>query len=144
MDEELFQEACAARERAYAPYSRFQVGAAVKTSAGAIFTGCNIESSSFGLTLCAERMALFKAVSEGHREIESLCLVTATPQPTFPCGACRQVIWELCGDIPITVALQNGEAIELRASQLLPHPFDARSLSGKEPQRSNPGEFPGE
>ena len=88
-----------ARTRAVAPYSSFAVGAAVESVDGAIVTGCNIENASYGLTICAERVPLFKAVSEGIRRFAHLAVAADTAEPTPPCGACRQVIWELCGDI---------------------------------------------
>lgn len=125
---ELFEAACQVRLRAHAPFSRFKVGAAVLTEEGHIFGGCNVESASYGLTICAERAALFKAVSEGHRQFTALCVVADTPDITAPCGACRQVIWELCGDIPILLGNLQGH-FELRQSRdLLPLPFDRNQL----------------
>lgn len=124
----LVSAARAARERAIAPFSNFRVGAALRTGDGTIVTGCNIENASYGLTMCAERVALFKALSDGHRDFTALAVVADTPHPTPPCGACRQLLWEYCGDIP--VALANLEAVTARHQlrDLLPHPFDSGSL----------------
>ncbi len=117
-----------ARGHAQAPYSRFRVGAALKTRSGEIVTGCNIESASYGLSVCAERVALWKAVSEGLRDFESIAIVTAARQPTPPCGACRQVLWEYCGDIVVRMTTLSGRSRTLRLRQLLPLPFDEGRL----------------
>jgi cytidine deaminase len=122
------QAARIARERARAPFSDFKVGAAIETLDGRIITGCNIESSTFGLTMCAERVAVFKAVSEGHRSFKRIAVVTDTGQPTTPCGACRQILWELAGDIEVVLADLDGIKTHHRLKDLLPHPFDARFL----------------
>ncbi len=117
-----------ARLRAIAPYSHFLVGAALVTSDGLVITGCNVENASYGLTMCAERVALFKALSEGHRSF-SLCVVVAdTDKPTPPCGPCRQLLWEYCGDIPVVMANLTTVTAELRMQDLLPLPFDGRLL----------------
>ncbi len=96
--EKLVEAARSAREKAFAPFSNFQVGAALQTKGGKVFTGCNIENASYGLTLCAERVAIFKAISEGERDFTKLTVVADTDSLTPPCGACRQIIWEFCGD----------------------------------------------
>lgn len=121
----LIRAARQARKRALAPFSRFRVGAALETVGGRIITGCNIESASYGLTLCAERVAIFKAVSEGERKFRRLAIVADTPQLTPPCGACRQIIWEFCGDIELILANLRGKTAGCRARDLLPEPFDA-------------------
>jgi len=125
---ELLALAREARERAHAPYSRFAVGAALKTHAGEIVTGCNVESASYGLSVCAERVAVWKAVSEGLAGFEAITIVSAAAQPTPPCGACRQVLWEYCGDIVVRMVTLSGRARTRRLRQLLPLPFDASQL----------------
>jgi cytidine deaminase len=124
--EELVLAARAARERAVAPYSAFRVGAAVACADGRVFTGCNIESASFGLTICAERVAIWKALSDGARSFTAIAVVADTASPTPPCGACRQVLWEHCGDVPVVLANLARIAGAHRLSALLPLPFDAR------------------
>ena len=117
-----------ARENAHAPFSDFRVGAAVRAKSGRIYTGCNVESASYGLTCCAERTAIFKAVSEGERGFEAIAVVTDTDVLTPPCGACRQIIWEFCGDVPVVLANLKGK-VELESSgKLLPRPFDSGFL----------------
>jgi cytidine deaminase len=124
----LVDAARAARLRAHAPFSHFLVGAALETEDGQIITGCNVESASYGLTICAERVAVFKAVSEGHRAFRRIAVVADTAEPTPPCGACRQVLWEHGGDLEVILA--NLIAIKARhfLKDLLPYPFDARLL----------------
>jgi cytidine deaminase len=117
-----------ARQRASAPFSRFKVGAALRTRAGEVVTGCNVESASYGLTMCAERVAIFKAVSEGLREFEAVAVVADSPRLTAPCGACRQVLWELGGDLWVHIVNLHGRSRTVRMSDLLPLPFDARNL----------------
>ncbi|HEY3119103.1 MAG TPA: cytidine deaminase [Vicinamibacteria bacterium] len=117
-----------ARESAYAPFSRFKVGAAVRLAGGKVITGCNVESASYGLTMCAERVAVFKAVSEGLTRFEAVAVVADSPRLTAPCGACRQVLWELCGDVPLRIEDLRGRARTVKMSELLPLPFDARNL----------------
>src|SRR5262249_6822759 len=117
-----------ARERAFAPFSRFKVGAALRTRTGEVVTGCNIESASYGLTMCAERVAIFKAVSEGFTEFDALAVVADSPRLTAPCGACRQVVWEFCGDVWVHIVDLRGGARTMRMAELLPLPFDARNL----------------
>jgi len=117
-----------ARERAVAPFSHFRVGAAVETEDGKIYTGCNIESASYGLTVCAERVAIWKALSEGERHFKRLAVVTDTDQLTPPCGTCRQIIWEFCRDATVIFANLRGDAESFQMSELLPRAFDVRFL----------------
>jgi cytidine deaminase len=117
-----------ARENAHAPYSRFKVGAAVRLAGGKVVTGCNVENASYGLTMCAERVAVFKAASEGSTRFEAVAVVADSPRLTAPCGACRQVLWELCGDVPVRIEDLRGRSRTVRMSELLPLPFDARNL----------------
>lgn len=126
--DELIRTALEARQRAYAPYSDFLVGAAVETTDGKLFSGCNIENCTYGLTICAERVAIFKAVSEGALDLVRICVAADTSELTPPCGACRQIIWEFCGDIPVVLVNLRGESQVLQASSLLPYPFDHRKL----------------
>lgn len=126
--EALVTAARAARERAIAPYSGFLVGAALESADGRIFTGCNIENASYGLTVCAERVALLKALSEGQRSFTRIAVVADTPSPTPPCGPCRQLLWEYCGDIPVIMANLDSVSATHRLASLFPMPFDARNL----------------
>jgi cytidine deaminase len=126
--EELIKAARDVREKASAPYSDFKVGAAVRAKDGKIYTGCNVESASYGLTVCAERVAIWKAVSEGEKEFTHIAVVADTPELTPPCGACRQIIWEFCGDIPITFANLNDKNETLQMKELLPRAFDTKFL----------------
>jgi cytidine deaminase len=121
--EALLSAARAARENSYAPHSRFRVGAAVRSASGRIFSGCNIESGSYGLGACAERVAVLKAVSEGERDLKAVAVVTDADTPTPPCGACRQILWEFCGDVEIVLANMKGDVEVHRLSSLLPRPF---------------------
>ena len=122
MKQELLNAALSARERAYAPYSKFLVGAAVLAKSGKIYTGCNIENASYGLTVCAERNALFSAVGEGEREFTALCVVGDTEAPISPCGACRQVMAEF--KVPrIILANLKGDVKEYTLEELLPYGF---------------------
>ncbi|MCE5286887.1 MAG: cytidine deaminase [Pelosinus sp.] len=126
MKEKLVEAAKAAREQAYAPYSHFSVGAAVLTDSQNIYRGCNIENASFGLTNCAERTAIFKAVSEGQKAIIALAIIADTEKPVFPCGACRQVMSEFCsGDTKIYLANLSGDVEEWKLKDLLPGAFTA-------------------
>jgi cytidine deaminase len=118
----------AGREHAVAPFSHFHVGAAVRAKSGKIYSGCNVENASYGLTLCAERVAIFKALSEGERGLEAVAVVTDTDTLTPPCGACRQIIWEFCGDAEVILANLAGRVEVHRMSALLPKPFDASNL----------------
>lgn len=124
----LIAQARSAREFAVAPFSAFRVGAAIETGDNRIFTGCNIENATYGLTMCAERVGVWKALSEGAREFKRLAVVTEATTLTAPCGACRQIIWEFCGDIPVILANLRGEVNVLHMSELFPHPFDNNSL----------------
>ncbi len=126
--EEVIEAALEARERAVTPFSNFRVGAAVETDDGRIFTGCNIESASYGLTVCAERVAVWKAVSEGARCFGLLVVAVDTEMLTPPCGTCRQIIWEFCRDTTILLVNLRGEMEELQIKDLLPRAFDARYL----------------
>ncbi len=125
---DLARLARGARRRAHAPFSRFKVGAALRARSGEIVTGCNVENASYGLTLCAERVAVFKAISEGIRGFDAVAVVTASRRLTPPCGACRQILWEFCGDLWVNMSDLKGHARTMRLSELLPFPFDSRHL----------------
>lgn len=127
-ESQWIEAAKAAREFAHAPFSNFKVGAALHAPSGRIFTGCNVENASYGLTICAERTAIVKAVSEGEKEFDAIVVVTDTDKLTPPCGACRQFIWEFCGDIPVIMANLKGEVRRDRSGALLPYAFDASFL----------------
>ncbi len=127
---ELVEQAKTARLRSIAPFSNFLVGAAVKTAAGKVYTGCNVESASYGLTVCAERVAIWKALSEGERDFTQLAIVADTGTLTPPCGTCRQIIWEFCKSATIMLANLHGETQIVTIKELLPRAFDARFLSG--------------
>ena len=118
-----------ARETAVAPYSKFKVGAALETADGTIITGCNIENASYGLTICAERVAMFKALSDGHRRFTRMVVVADTAEPTSPCGACRQVLWEFGRDLEIVLANLTEVTGRHQMAELLPMAFDGRLLS---------------
>lgn len=122
--EALISAASKAREHAHAPYSHFRVGAAVRAQSGRVFTGCNVENSTFGLTLCAERVAVFKAISEGERGFDAIAVVADTERLTPPCGACRQILWEFCRDAEVILANLSGQSVVRRMSELLPDAFD--------------------
>ena len=126
--EELVQAARAARERAHVPFSNFKVGAAIADENNRIFTGCNIENASYGLTMCAERVAIFKAVSEGAAKLRQIALFANTETLILPCGACRQILWEFCGDAELTLANPAGKQETLTLKQIFPRPFDASFL----------------
>jgi cytidine deaminase len=117
-----------ARRHARAAYSGFKVGAAVETADGTIITGCNIENATYGLTVCAERVAMFKALSEGHRRFKRVAVVADTVDPTPPCGACRQILWEFGGDLEVILANLRREIGRHALRHLLPLPFDDRLL----------------
>jgi cytidine deaminase len=127
-DAALIEAARRARRRAHAPYSHFKVGAALLSQSGQVFTGCNIENASYGLTVCAERVAIFKALSEGVQEFARIAVVADTEALTPPCGACRQIIWEFCGNIPVILANLRGQSERHRMKSLLPQAFDRRFL----------------
>jgi len=126
--EELVEAAKRVRENAFAPYSNFKVGSAVISEDGKIFSGCNVESASFGLTVCAERVAIWKAVSEGESELAGIAVVADTEELTPPCGVCRQIIWEFCGDVPVILANLKGDVEKILISELLPRAFDNKFL----------------
>lgn len=127
-DNQLIATATAARLRSVAPFSNFLVGAALETDDGKVFTGCNVESASYGLTVCAERVAIWKALSEGERDFVNLVIVADTESLTPPCGTCRQIIWEFCKHARIVLANLRGQRQEVSISDLLPRAFDARFL----------------
>jgi cytidine deaminase len=122
--EALVIAALKARENAHAPFSKFKVGAALEDNAGQIHTGCNVENATYGLTVCAERIAIFKAISEGAKGFRRILVIADTEPLTPPCGACRQILWEFCGDIEIVLANLSGKSETLRLSALFPRPFD--------------------
>jgi cytidine deaminase len=124
----LIDAARAARENAVARFSNFKVGAALETPDGTVITGCNVENATYGLTICAERVAMFKALSEGHRVFSRVAIVADTEDPTPPCGACRQILWEFGGDLDVILANLTQEKGVHRLKDLLPLPFDARLL----------------
>ena len=124
----LIRQAQRARARAVATFSGFKVGAALETARGKVYTGCNIENASYGLTLCAERVAVFKAVSEGERKFRRIVVMADTARLTPPCGSCRQILWEFCGDIEVVLTNLRGKTRTVRLSELLPDPFDASLL----------------
>jgi len=127
-EKQLIELARTARERSVSPYSRFLVGAAVQSGDGLVFTGCNIESSSYGLTVCAERVAVWKALSEGHTDFKRIAIVADTKPLTPPCGACRQILWDFCPDAMIILANLDGEKKSFEMRQLYAHAFDERFL----------------
>jgi cytidine deaminase len=120
--------ALAVRENAFAPFSKFKVGAALEDETGRVHTGCNVENATYGLTVCAERVAVFKAISEGARKFRRIAIAADSEKLTPPCGACRQILWEFCGDIELTLVNPRGQTEVLRLSDLLPRPFDATFL----------------
>jgi cytidine deaminase len=124
----LISAALAVRENAHAPFSHFKVGAAVEDEAGRIHTGCNVENATYGLTVCAERIAIFKAISEGARRFVRVAVVADTDTLTPPCGACRQILWEFCGDVELVLANLRGQSEILRLGTLFPRAFDASFL----------------
>jgi cytidine deaminase len=136
MSDPLAQAALSAREHAYAPYSHFRVGAAIEDAGGHIHTGCNIENATYGLTVCAERVAVWKAMSEGARQFLRMAVAADSPADmsvysaklTPPCGACRQILWEFCGDIEILLVNPHGASESLRLKDLFPRAFDATFL----------------
>ena len=124
----LIAAAKTARERSLAPFSKFMVGAAIETEEGKVYTGCNIESASFGLTVCAERVAIWKALSEGERKFKTLAISADTESLTPPCGTCRQIIWEFCKHAKIVLTNLHDQREVLAVTDLLPRAFDARFL----------------
>src|SRR5262245_30536117 len=128
MPDPLLTAALAARENAFAPFSKFNVGAALEDADGRIHTGCNVESASYGLTMCAERVAVFKGVSEGARKFRRIAVVADTDALTPPCGACRQVLWDFCGDVDLILFNLQGRTETHRLKDLFPKPFDVSFL----------------
>ena len=125
MPDSLVQAALRARENAHAPFSNFKVGAALEDEQARVFTGCNVENATYGLTVCAERVAVFKAISEGARKFRRIVVAADTNVLTPPCGACRQILWEFCGDIEVTLVNLEGKTESIRMKELFPRPFDA-------------------
>ncbi len=123
VDQRLIDEAIKARENAVAPFSKFKVGAALRTTSGKIFHGCTVENCTYGLTVCAERVALLSALAAGERSFDSIVVVTQSDEPGTPCGACRQLMWEFCGDIDVALANLNGKRVDYKLSTLFPNPF---------------------
>ena len=128
MADRLIDAALAARAHAFAPYSRFQVGAAIEDENGAIHTGCNVENATYGLTVCAERVAVFKAISEGVRKFRRVAVAADTDNLTPPCGACRQILWEFCGDVPVILVNLAGKTETYQLKELFPKAFDVSYL----------------
>ena len=124
----LIDAALAVRANALAPFSKFAVGAAVEAADGRIYTGCNIENVTYGLTICAERVAIFKAISEGVRTFRRVAVAADTENLTPPCGACRQILWEFCGDVELVLVNLAGKTETCRLKDLFPRPFDASYL----------------
>ena len=127
-ESELIDAALKARENAVADYSHFRVGAALETESGEIFTGCNVENATYGLSACAERVAVWKALSEGRRQFRRIAIAADSETLTPPCGPCRQILWEFCGDIDVILANLTTNMGHHRLKDLLPLPFDARLL----------------
>ena len=128
MSDPLIAAALAARLNAIAPFSKFLVGAAIEDQNGRIHTGCNVENATYGLTLCAERVAVFKAISEGVREFRRVAVAADTENLTPPCGACRQILWEFCGDVELVLVNLSGKTETYQLKDLFPKPFDATYL----------------
>jgi len=124
----LLEAALAARENAHAPFSKFKVGAAIEDQTGRIFTGCNVENATYGLTICAERLAVFKAISEGARKFTRIAVAADTDVLTPPCGACRQILWEFCGNAELILVNLQGKTESFCMKDLFPRPFDASFL----------------
>jgi cytidine deaminase len=131
MSDTLIAAAAEARQRAIATFSGFKVGAALETIDGVIVTGCNIENATYGLTICAERVAVFKALSDGHRHFRRIAVVADSAQLTPPCGACRQILWEFGGDLEVVLANLVGAEERQQLKDLLPRPFDRALLGGR-------------
>ena len=124
----LLQAALDVRLNAHAPFSNFKVGAAIEDESGRIHTGCNVENATYGLTLCAERVAVFKAISEGARNFKRIAVAADTGTLTPPCGACRQILWEFCGNAELTLINLQGKTETFQLEELFPRPFDASFL----------------
>jgi cytidine deaminase len=128
LNDPLIAAALAVRAHAFAPFSKFRVGAALEDAGGGIHTGCNVENATYGLTVCAERVAVFKAISEGVRKFRRVMVAADTAQLTPPCGACRQILWEFCGDVEITLVNLQGKTETYQLKDLFPKPFDVSYL----------------
>ncbi len=130
MTDALLDAALAVRQNAFAPFSHFLVGAALEDRNGRVHTGCNVENATYGLTVCAERVAVFKAISEGLRpgQFRRIAIAADTDDLTPPCGACRQILWEFCGDIEILMVNPRGATATFQLKELFPKPFDASYL----------------
>jgi cytidine deaminase len=124
----LIGAAAKTRANGVARFSGFAVGAALEAGDGAVYTGCNVENASYGLSMCAERVALFKALSEGAREFRRIAIVSQSEKPATPCGACRQLLWEFCGDIEVVLSNLDGVTETVSLATLVPRPFDASFL----------------
>jgi cytidine deaminase len=129
MTDPLLRAALDARKNAFAPFSHFHVGAAVEDDTGRIHTGCNVENATYGLTVCAERVAIFKAISEGARKFRRVAVAADTDRLTPPCGACRQILWEFCGDVEVVLVNPRGQTESFRLRELFPRGFDASYLA---------------
>jgi cytidine deaminase len=127
-EDDLIRSATDVRENAFAPYSNFRVGAAVESESGTIYTGCNVESASYGLTVCAERVAIWKGISRGEKKFGRIAVVVDTEELTPPCGVCRQIIWEFCGDVPVILSNLQGRTETIQMGELLPRAFDSKFL----------------
>jgi cytidine deaminase len=132
----LIQASRKAKRRAHAPYSGFHVGAALLTSDGVVFTGCNVENSSYGLTICAERTAIFKAISEGKKKFKAIAITSDGTDVTPPCGACRQVLWDLAGNIDVVLDSHSGIPLQMKLESLLPIPFSEKRLRAVRKRKS--------
>ncbi len=128
MTDPLIAAATSAREKAFAPFSKFQVGAALEAEDGTVVLGCNVESASYGLTMCAERVAIFRGVADGFRHFKRMAVVTDTETPTPPCGACRQLLWEFAPDAEVLLANLKGAVVKWTVRELIPGAFDAKQL----------------
>jgi cytidine deaminase len=129
MTDPLIAAATEARERAFAPFSKFRVGAALEAEDGTIVPGCNVESASYGLTMCAERVAIFRGVADGFRCFKRVAVVTDTDTPTAPCGACRQLLWEFAPNAEVLLANLKGAVVKWAVKELIPGAFDAAHLA---------------
>ncbi len=127
-ESDLIKAAQQAQKLARAPYSNYRVGAALLTADGRVFTGANVESSSYGLSVCAERVALFKALSEGADNFTTMAIATDSHPPASPCGACRQLLWDYARDVKIILVGKNGVAVKMKIGELLPRPFGGENL----------------
>lgn len=128
MTDPLVAAALEARRNAHAPFSKFMVGAAVEDETGVIHTGCNVENATYGLTICAERVAIFKGVSTGAKRFRRVAVAADTDNLTPPCGACRQILWEFCGDVDVVMSNLKGKTETVRLAMLFPRAFDVSFL----------------